>query len=194
MAPSSSNYNLDLHYTIVIAIAQWEQTFIVSFFGRRRKEEEERERERKRREKLEIRDHRRAEREEKRKRRREEEKRIEEERQMQIKIALEERKILIARRKLETIRLLSELFNRIKVTIALEKEVGMSTHKGSFTMHNFSKREASDFFLARMGTGIFNSTIQIEQFSSDCPQKIARKNGCCTHLRKPLTSEKSLSL
>ncbi len=45
-----------------------------------------------------------------------EDKRIEEERQMTIKIALEERKILIAQRKLETIRLLSELFNRIKVS------------------------------------------------------------------------------
>ena len=55
------------------------------------------------------------EREEKRKTRREEEKRLEEERQMQLKIALEERKILIAQRKLETIRLLSEVFNRIKV-------------------------------------------------------------------------------
>lgn len=34
---------------------------------------------------------------------------------MQLRIAIEERKILIAQRKLETIRLLSELFNRIKV-------------------------------------------------------------------------------
>jgi len=34
---------------------------------------------------------------------------------MQRRIAVEERKILIAQRKLETIRLLSELFARIKV-------------------------------------------------------------------------------
>ena len=63
------------------------------------------------------------EREEKRKRRREEEKRIEEERQMQLKIALEERKILIAQRKLETIRLLSEVFNRIKVRGLIQKKL-----------------------------------------------------------------------
>jgi len=36
---------------------------------------------------------------------------------MQRRIALEERKILIAQRKLETIRLLSELFARIKVVL-----------------------------------------------------------------------------
>jgi splicing factor, arginine/serine-rich 17 len=34
-----------------------------------------------------------------------------------MKIALEERKILIAQRKLESMRLLEELFNRVKVTI-----------------------------------------------------------------------------
>ena len=33
-----------------------------------------------------------------------------------MKIALEERKILIAQRKLESMRLLEELFNRVKVT------------------------------------------------------------------------------
>ena len=38
---------------------------------------------------------------------------------MQRRIAVEERKILIAQRKLETIRLLSELFARIKVLILL---------------------------------------------------------------------------
>lgn len=50
-----------------------------------------------------------------------EEKRAEEERQMARRIALEERKILIAQRKLETIRLLSELFNRIKVSERLSQ-------------------------------------------------------------------------
>ena len=38
---------------------------------------------------------------------------------MQRKILLEERRILIAHRKLETIRLLSELFDRIKVIIII---------------------------------------------------------------------------
>ena len=42
--------------------------------------------------------------------------RVEEEKQMAINIAKEERKILIAQRKLESIRLLTELFDRIKVS------------------------------------------------------------------------------
>ena len=39
----------------------------------------------------------------------------EEDKKLEQKIALEERKILIAQRKLESIRLLEELFNRVKV-------------------------------------------------------------------------------
>ena len=39
----------------------------------------------------------------------------EEEKKFLSKIALEERKILIAQRKLESMRLLEELFNRVKV-------------------------------------------------------------------------------
>ena len=42
-------------------------------------------------------------------------KQLEEERKLDLKIALEERKILIAQRKLESMRLLEELFNRVKV-------------------------------------------------------------------------------
>ena len=41
---------------------------------------------------------------------------MEEEELMRHKIALEERKILIAHRKLQTIRLLSDVFNRLKVS------------------------------------------------------------------------------
>jgi splicing factor, arginine/serine-rich 17 len=40
----------------------------------------------------------------------------EEEKKLQTRIALEERKILIAQRKLESMRLLEELFNRVKVS------------------------------------------------------------------------------
>lgn len=82
---------------------------------RRRIEEEERDRERKREEKLRRREERRVDREERRRQQKLELKRQEEEKQMQMRIAVEERKILIAQRKLETIRLLSELFNRVKV-------------------------------------------------------------------------------
>jgi arginine/serine-rich splicing factor 17 len=39
----------------------------------------------------------------------------EEDKKLAMKIALEERKILIAQRKLESMRLLEELFNRVKV-------------------------------------------------------------------------------
>lgn len=42
---------------------------------------------------------------------------------MQEKIALEERKILIAVRRLETIRLLSELLRRVKVTLLFFSEM-----------------------------------------------------------------------
>lgn len=82
---------------------------------KRRIEEEEMDRERRREEKVRRREERRQEREEKRRNQRLERQRLEEEKQMQLRIALEERKILIAHRKLQTIRLLSELFNRIKV-------------------------------------------------------------------------------
>lgn len=77
-------------------------------------EEEAKERERKRLEKLAKREERRKQREEKRRQIRLEEKQREEERKIAENIALEERKILIARRKLESIHMLTELFNRIK--------------------------------------------------------------------------------
>jgi len=83
---------------------------------RRRIEEEERDRERKRTEKVRRREGRRQEREDRRRLQKLEAKRREDEQKMQRRIAVEERKILIAQRKLETIRLLSELFARIKVS------------------------------------------------------------------------------
>ena len=54
-------------------------------------------------------------REEKRRVKRLERKRQHEEKTLAMKIALEERKMLIAHRKLESMRLLEELFNRVKV-------------------------------------------------------------------------------
>lgn len=58
---------------------------------------------------------RRREREEARRQKRLSKKQQEEEKKFEMKIALEERKILIAQRKLESMRLLEELFNRVKV-------------------------------------------------------------------------------
>jgi hypothetical protein len=55
-------------------------------------------------------------REEKRRLKRLERKRQHEEKTLAMKIALEERKMLIAHRKLESMRLLEELFNRVKVS------------------------------------------------------------------------------
>ena len=101
----------------------FQQIFI--FYNRKKKEEEEREKERKREEKIRKKEERRKEREEKRRKKRIEKKRKAEEKAMALKIAMEERKILIAQRKLETIHMLSELFTRIKVTIhvnALKKK------------------------------------------------------------------------
>ncbi|XP_074649979.1 A-kinase anchor protein 17A-like [Tubulanus polymorphus] len=94
-----------------------------------RQEEEDRERERKREEKLRKREKRMKEREEKRKIRKQEEKNREDERKMALKIAMEERKLLIAKRQLESIHLLTELLNRVKVVkvqedlVRKEKEI-----------------------------------------------------------------------
>jgi len=98
----------------IMAVARL-QLVINQVACRRRIEEEERDRERKREEKVRRRETRRQEREERRRLQKLEVKRQEDERKMQRRIALEERKILVAQRKLETIRLLSELFARIKV-------------------------------------------------------------------------------
>lgn len=56
-------------------------------------------------------------REEARRQKRLAKKQAEEEKKLSLKIALEERKILIAQRKLESMRLLEELFNRVKVRL-----------------------------------------------------------------------------
>ena len=60
--------------------------------------------------------------------------------------------------------------------------------QGSFTLSDFSKREACDFFLATMDTGIFNNTIRNERF----PQKNRLEKWCCTFLQKlqNITSKK----
>jgi hypothetical protein len=59
-------------------------------------------------------------REEKRRLKRLERKRQHEEKTLAMKIAIEERKMLIAHRKLESMRLLEELFNRVKVIQSLK--------------------------------------------------------------------------
>ena len=69
------------------------------------------------REEEEARNRRKKEREQKRKEKVMEKKRIEEEHRIALNIAKEERKILIAQRKLESIRLLSELIDRVKVSL-----------------------------------------------------------------------------
>ncbi|ESP01947.1 hypothetical protein LOTGIDRAFT_111325 [Lottia gigantea] len=84
---------------------------------RQKKEEEEREKERRRLDKIKIREARQREREEIRRRKKLEKKKREEEERMQLKIALEERKFLLAERKLQSIHLLSVLFDRVKVRI-----------------------------------------------------------------------------
>ncbi|KAK7097145.1 A-kinase anchor protein 17A-like [Littorina saxatilis] len=81
---------------------------------RMKKVNAERERQRKKEERQRLKEERRKEREEKRRQKRVEKKQKEEEERMQLKIALEERRLLIAQRKLESLRLLSELFERVK--------------------------------------------------------------------------------
>ncbi|XP_033127111.1 A-kinase anchor protein 17A-like isoform X2 [Anneissia japonica] len=81
---------------------------------RRKKEEVEREKQRRKIEKTMRRMSRQEKREERRRVRREERKRIQAEFELQRKIAMEERKLLLAQRQLQSIRLLTELFNRLK--------------------------------------------------------------------------------
>ena len=64
---------------------------------------------------------RRREREEARRQKRLAQKQQEEDKKLESKIALEERKILVAQRKLESMRLLEELFNRVKVIVQKEE-------------------------------------------------------------------------
>jgi hypothetical protein len=59
-------------------------------------------------------------REDKRRLKRLERKRQHEEKTLAMKIAIEERKMLIAHRKLESMRLLEELFNRVKVKFCVQ--------------------------------------------------------------------------
>ena len=66
-------------------------------------------------EKLQKRQEKQRIREEKRKQRILMRKRREEERKMQLKIAMEERKFLLAQRKLESLRLLTEVLENVKV-------------------------------------------------------------------------------
>ena len=82
---------------------------------RRRKERNELFKKQRKQAKLTRREERRQEREEKRRRIREQKKRIKHEEELQRRIKLEERKLLIALRQLESIRLLTELLERVKV-------------------------------------------------------------------------------
>ena len=71
-------------------------------------------------------------REEKRRLKRLERKRQHEEKTLAMKIALEERKMLIAHRKLQSMRLLEELFNRVKVRASLSLHFSpLSSSSGS---------------------------------------------------------------
>ena len=110
-------------YVFAFSSLDWKAKMWTPFFFflfRLKKEEEERERERKRQEKIQRREDRRKEREEKRRQKKIEKQQKEEEERMQYKIALEERRLLIAQRKLESLRILSELFERIKVSSAVK--------------------------------------------------------------------------
>ena len=84
-------------------------------FYRQKKLELELEKQRKKEERQRLKEERRREREQKRRQKWLERKEREEEERMQLKILVEERRLLIAQRKLESLRLLTELFERVKV-------------------------------------------------------------------------------
>ena len=95
------------------------QLTVLLLMCRQKKVNAEKEKQRRKEEKQKLKADRRKEREEKRRLKRIEKKQKEEEERMQLKIALEERRLLIAQRKLESLRLLSELFERVKVSFHL---------------------------------------------------------------------------
>ncbi|XP_039599484.1 A-kinase anchor protein 17A isoform X1 [Polypterus senegalus] len=89
---------------------------------RRQKQQEEVEKERKREEKLKKREQKQKEREEKRSLKKFKKIQAEEQKKLHQKIALEERKLLLAQRNLESIRLIAELLSRAKTLKQQEKE------------------------------------------------------------------------
>uniref|UniRef100_A0A8C5LXB3 A-kinase anchoring protein 17A n=1 Tax=Leptobrachium leishanense TaxID=445787 RepID=A0A8C5LXB3_9ANUR len=82
---------------------------------RRQKEQEELEKERKRKEKLKRKEDKQKEREARRNKKRLQKMQAEEQKRLQEKIRFEERRLLLAQRNLQSIRLIAELLNRVKV-------------------------------------------------------------------------------
>ncbi|KAG9349358.1 hypothetical protein JZ751_027801 [Albula glossodonta] len=89
---------------------------------RKQREQEEEERERKREEKLRKREQKIREREEKRSQRKVKKQQAEEQKKLHLKIAMEERKLLLAQRNLESIRLIAELLGRAKALKQQQQE------------------------------------------------------------------------
>lgn len=90
---------------------------ILNHFFRKQKELEEEERERKKEERLRKREQKLREREERKNLKKVRRQQEEEQKKLQMKIALEERRLLLAQRNLESIRLIAELLARAKVSI-----------------------------------------------------------------------------
>ncbi|CAO2624234.1 A-kinase anchor protein 17A [Lemmus lemmus] len=89
---------------------------------RKQKQLEEQERERRREEKLRRREQRQRDREQRRSRRRVEKLQAEEQRRLQEKIRMEERKLLLAQRNLQSIRLVAELLSRVEAAKLQQRE------------------------------------------------------------------------
>ncbi|XP_076026162.1 A-kinase anchor protein 17A [Genypterus blacodes] len=98
---------------------------------RRQKEQEEEEKERKKEERIRKRDQKLREREEKKNMKKAKRRQEEEQKKLQMKIAMEERRLLLTQRNLESIRLIAELLARVKAQKQqqLEKERAESEEK-----------------------------------------------------------------
>lgn len=83
---------------------------------RKQREREEEEKEKRREEKLRRREQKLKEREEKKSQKKMKKQQEEEQKKLHLKIATEERKLLLAQRNLESIRLIAELLSRAKVS------------------------------------------------------------------------------
>lgn len=92
----------------------WKIIVKSSLFRKQKKQEEE-EKERKKEERLRKREQKQKEREERRNLKKVKRQQEEEQKKLQMKIAMEERRLLLAQRNLESIRLIAELLTRAKV-------------------------------------------------------------------------------
>lgn len=108
---------------------------------RKQKEQEEEEKERRKEEKIRKREQRLREKEERKNLKKVRRQQEEEQKKLQMKIAMEERRLLLAQRNLESLRLVAELLARAKVCMK-EMTVYVRVHHHNITQQRWLENEA----------------------------------------------------